>query len=278
MEPTAGAAAAPIAALPMYDFETLHHFNDELWAAVAQRLVRHGVQGIPSRLTRDLALHDIWRHEQLLLAQTCGYPLYSDLRESVRVVATPKYSVPGCRGVFHRSFIVARADDAGERLEDFRGRHGVVNSYDSNSGANLFRLSIAPLARNSRFFAEISVTGSHYESLERVVNKTADMAAIDCVTYAHLQSLSPALVRCTKIIERTSESPGLPFITAASTSPAVVLALQTALREIEIDDALAPIRQALFLEGFEFVSQEEYYRQIGAIEKGALAQGYAHMA
>lgn len=267
-----------IVAFPMYDFEPLRRFNDEFWAAIAQRLVQLGIQEVPRQLSRNLPLDSIWLNQEMLLSQTCGYPLYRELRESVRVVATPKYSVPGCRGAFHSSFVVVRAEEPGQELTHFRGRRCVINSLDSNSGANLLRDLVAPLALNSRFFESVSISGSHYASLSSVANGGADVAAIDCVTYAHLKRFESALIRRTKVIAQTVDSPGLPLITAASTPLETVLALQAALRDIASGAAHLEFCKALFLDGFEFISQQEYYDFVADVEERAISLGYPQLA
>ena len=49
----------------------------------------------------------------LILQQVCGWPLISDLRSDLVVVAVPKYGVEGCQGHLYTSVIVV-----GVRLHD----------------------------------------------------------------------------------------------------------------------------------------------------------------
>ncbi|MGG2305100.1 phosphate ABC transporter substrate-binding protein, partial [Salmonella enterica] len=88
------------------------------------------IPGAPATLTRDRPLPAIWTAPDLLLAQTCGYPLTMDLREGVRLVATPLYDAPGCAGAWHRSAIVVRADDPAQALAACRGYRVAVNAPD----------------------------------------------------------------------------------------------------------------------------------------------------
>ena len=48
------------------------------------------------------------------------------------------------------------------------------------------------------FFARVDVSGSHAISLARVASNEADVAAIDCVSYAHLTRVVPELVAATR--------------------------------------------------------------------------------
>ena len=97
-------------------------------------------------------LETLWLSDDLLLAQTCGYPLMTRLRGRVQLVGRPVYQLPHSGDGSHCSLIVARDDDVRGELIDFRGSHGLINNDDSNSGMNLFRHTLAPLQRDGRFF------------------------------------------------------------------------------------------------------------------------------
>jgi ABC-type phosphate/phosphonate transport system substrate-binding protein len=275
------ANAMRIAALPMYDLPELAAANDALWSAIAERLNDLGVDDIPNGLTREGPLEAIWTDPRLLLAQTCGYPLVTSLRGRVQVVATPRYSAEGCEGVLYRSAVVVRAEDPATRLADVRSRRLAVNDLASNSGMNLLRAEIAPLAaeppfRGAPFFAKVTLTGAHVASLEAVAAGEADAAAIDCVVWAHLRRFRPALTQGLRILAWTRSAPGLPLIASASLDVAQVQALRTALTGVAQDQSLAAVRATLRLEGFETMA-EAAYAPILALEAAAIAQGYPHL-
>ncbi len=143
-----------VASLGMYDFPWLREATDAFWGLMRDGLREAGVDGVPDELERERPLREIWRDPNLLLAQTCGYPLVTELAGRVRLVATPIYDLPGCDGVLHRSFVVVRADDPARELADLRGRRCAVNGFDSNTGMNLLRAAIAPLAQDGAVFRE----------------------------------------------------------------------------------------------------------------------------
>ena len=153
-------ASERIAALPMYDYPELAPAHDALWSALADRLIAAGVSDPPLKLTRTLSHFETWRHPGLLLGQGCEFPLAKSFAGRVRLVATPRYAVPGCDGPRYRSAIVVRADDPAETLGDLRHRRCVVNERDSNSGMNLLRAAIAPISQRTRFFESVSLSGS----------------------------------------------------------------------------------------------------------------------
>ena len=93
------------------------------------------------------------------------------MRRDVEVLATPIYGFAGCDGPNHRSFLIAHRDDPRTALAEFRGDRAAVNSFDSNTGMNLFRASVAPLAEGKPFFADVVETGAHAASLAAVVER-----------------------------------------------------------------------------------------------------------
>ena len=145
----------PIAILPMYDFPWTAAANDALWASISARLAEAGVRA-PLRLTRDGDLAALWRHPGLIFGQTCGYPYVTGLKDTVTLIAAPEYSFPGCEDASHRSFIIRRASDSRHGLSEFRGATAALNAHDSNTGMNLFRAMIAPIAGGAPFFGAIS--------------------------------------------------------------------------------------------------------------------------
>jgi ABC-type phosphate/phosphonate transport system substrate-binding protein len=266
-----GLPALP-ASLSMYDFDELRPATDALWEAIAARLTDRGIAAPPS-LTRGPPLIDLWTDPALLLAQTCGYPLVTGLAGKVALLATPRYDAPGCEGTLYRSAIVVRATDPAATLADLRGRRCAVNNVDSNSGMNLLRAAIAPLADGGRFFGAIITTGGHAASVRAVAGGDADVAAIDCVTWAHLRHLRPYETRGLRVLGWTSATQGLPLITSLHTDAPTRNALLGALDDVARDPALAPVRSQLRLDGFGALTLGDY-EPVLALERMAQAAGY----
>jgi ABC-type phosphate/phosphonate transport system substrate-binding protein len=183
-----------------------------------------------------LSLPELWLSPDLLLTQTCGYPLMTLLRDQVRIVGRPRYELPDATAGNHCSLILSRADDSRETLADFCGSRGVINSDDSNSGMNLLRQRLAPLQRDGQFFASVGISGAHRESLRWLRDGQADLAAIDSVTYAYLAQHAPEEVSGLRVVARSALSPTLPFITVATATDEQIEQLRRvmnqALREL----------------------------------------------
>jgi ABC-type phosphate/phosphonate transport system substrate-binding protein len=267
-----------IASLGMYDPRWLRGANDALWRAIVGRLppnLIHSTAGVPAHLTRDRPLEAIWTAPDLLLAQTCGYPLTARL--DAVVVATPIYDAPGCQGAWHRSALIVRQDDPAQVPADLFGRRAAINARDSNTGMNLLRAMIAPASRDGRFFGEVIETGAHSRSLFAVIANQADCATIDAVTFALLRDRYRGIDRRIRVLAWTEATPGLPLITAAHQPASVITALRIALAEVMTDPALARIRAELRMTGMTVIDRSDY-AVIPAIERQAIAAGYPQVA
>lgn len=262
-----------VAALPMYDLPELKAETDRFWQALRDRLDQAGIGALPQILSRPARLTAFWRQPNLLLGQTCGYPLVTALRDTVQLVATPVYKAPGCEGPNYRSVIVVRASAAFRNLAELRGGICAINTTDSHSGMNILRAELAPFAPPAPFFAEIQVTGGHVASLAAIQKGEADIAAIDCVTFALLARWRPEAVAGLRILKRTQAAPALPLITSRHTPARVVHELRRALDAVMADPVLQTIRQTLLLERFEVRGWRDYATII-AIEQAAIAGGY----
>jgi ABC-type phosphate/phosphonate transport system substrate-binding protein len=265
-----------VAGLPMYDFPHLQAAHDALWTAIAERLTALGCRGVPRQLTRDRSHRDLLRHPLLLFGQTCEYPLAISHPGKVALVGTPCYTAPGCAGPTYSSVVIVRADDTVEQLAGLRNRRCVVNEWDSNSGMNLFRAVIAAISDGAPFFKSVVQSGSHRNSVEQVAQGHADVAAVDCVSFAHLQRVSPEDVAKLRVLCRTPASPSLPFITARATDEVTIRALRSALADVLSDTTLAAVRAQLMLDDIDF-KPDPHFTAVRHLERDAVASSYPNL-
>ena len=263
-------------ALSMYDLPGLQWANDRLWAAVRGRLEAAGLSDLPQALDRESPVGEVWTDPGLLLAQTCGYPFVKQLSRRVRLVATPRYRAEGCRGPFHSSVVIVRAEERAQGLAGVKGARLALNDEASGSGMNLLRAAVAPLAGGQPFFGTVAVTGSHLASIRAVATGHADVAAIDAVTWAHVGRLEPDLISGLRPLAWTSSSPGLPLITAGDVDEPTLAALQGALDDAAHDPSLVDVRQALLLDGFSLL-REPHYHAVLHLEQRAIDLGYPRL-
>lgn len=266
-----------VASLLMYDRpEPVARANDALWAGVAARLGKRGLEA-PAALDRAAAYDSYWLRDDLLLAQACGFPYVKKLAGHVRLVATPVYRWPGGDGARRASFIIVREDDKAKDLAAMRGRRAAVNDHLSNSGMNLFRRAVAPLAEGRTFFSTVIVTGGHAASIDAVRDGTADIAAIDSVTWGLFAAHAPERLAGLRILSETALGPGLPLITAPKTGDADLTTIRAALADAIADPTLADAVDVLGLTGLETLN-DQAYAELARLESEALALGYPALA
>lgn len=241
--------------LPMYD---VHHPDTEaLLKVLRQLLTEEGLEGDEAlyRQPEDRLTH--WRDPELLLSQTCGYPLRALLPE-VQVVGTFNYQAAGCESFHYSSHLVVKAADAGKTLADFRDKRVACNSEDSQSGYHCLRTLVAPLQHEGRFFSEIVFSGSHRDSLEKLTTDQADIAAIDAVTWALVSQHEPERVAGLISLGTTPFIPGLPMITSAHTSPQTLEKLRRVLTRLVTEPEWRHVCEPLLIKDFTVTEREDY--------------------
>lgn len=199
-------------------------------------------------------LYQLWLAPDLFIAQTCGFPLTHKLKHRVALVATPCYAADGCVGSTYCSMIVALRDSGVHSLDDVAGKVAAINGYDSQSGWNALRHSLIGHGAPAR----IVETGGHRKSAAAVRDGRADVAAIDCVTYAQLQAVAPQETAPLRIIARSANAPGLPYVTRRDIAPGDLQKLRDGLQAAMADPALAEARSALLIAGIEIVPLQAY--------------------
>lgn len=241
------------AALPWYDFAETRADLDAIWTAVVQQLTNplagepsEGGFALPPTLDRVTPLTELLGDPRLTLSQCCGLDLFYPHTQSVEPIAVPVISGLNVAPGYYRSVIVTR-DEPGPL-----NPRVAVNDPCSHSGHTAVRGWLRGTGvRDYR----IVVTGSHAASITAVCAADADIAAVDALSWRHLQSPTTAgLV----IVGHSEPAPAPPFVVGRESSvdrPLLVSALNAAFarfgRSLGISgvrpttrDAYEPIRQS----------------------------------
>ncbi|MBL8269704.1 phosphate/phosphite/phosphonate ABC transporter substrate-binding protein [Steroidobacter sp.] len=267
-----------VAALPMYALspELVRDSNAILRILIDEQRRRGWREDVtvlaPESLHSGLEAH--WTYPNLFLSQTCGYPLLTKLADQVTLLATPHYDAPGCSGPNYSSALVVNAAQGPSTLAECAGRVAAVNTSDSNSGMNMFRHSVAPLAKEGTFFRKVIVTGSHVASLKAVADLTADVAAIDAVTLELAREHFPELVAQVRVIGFTAPTPSLPLICSRQLPEATIAGLREDL--LTLPERHAPLLARLKIAAFSWLPLDRY-SPILAAEQQAQLLGYAQL-
>ena len=185
-----------------------------------------------------------WRDPALVFSQTCWGPLSLGLIDALEPLAQPDYSTfAGGRGGMYRAAVVgsrtaARAlnvagdapvpDDDGSALPAglLRNHRFAFNARDSLSGYIALGEDLGddPCAQA----ADCIETGGHRESVRLLVEGRADLAAIDCRSWALARRFEPG-AKGLVVVGWTAERPGLPYVTSRATDPVVTRDLRQKL-------------------------------------------------
>jgi ABC-type phosphate/phosphonate transport system substrate-binding protein len=256
-----------VAALPMYDWPEVLDEVDAQWARLRDAFRQNGIDA-PQTIARrngdlppvpggihdaqgaliapatlppnELDFHKLWLHPALLFAQTCWGPMELGLSNHVQVVGQPSYDAyEGGQGELYSSALVMRTGEGPEvrspvdggaslPLDLIRGKRFTFNSLDSMSGIIALTRDLQAAGESLDIFASRSESGGHRGSIVAVAEGKADIAAIDCESWALARRFEPA-ARKVAIVGWTARRKGLPFITARATPEKTVRAMREAL-------------------------------------------------
>ena len=237
-----------IAELGFYPFDDIAWAYDKLWIATADRC-----SWLPRKLTRSADPTKLWRSENQFVSQSCGWPLVTQLGETVRVVGAFRQTTPESASHFYRSVVVGRVDGT---PFDFQGSVAAVNELESLSG--WISLIAAIHGPQETWRGDFKVSGSHAESVRMLSRGEADIASIDSVTLAHLRRIDPQAINSLFVICNGPLVPCLPIITHRSVSDLQISELRQALSESTRDPSIAAATSALFISGFDALDLEDY--------------------
>ena len=235
-----------IASLAMYPFIHLRPAYNRLWEGVGEQLPFE-VPPLDWDVPPDVAC----RRDDLLVGQTCGWPLITELAPSVHVLGTFDCDVDGADDGTYCSVLVSSGD---EPLSDILARPELTvaaNSPDSLSGW----ISMLVVAASSEVeLHAVEWTGSHAASVEAVRQGRADLASIDAVSWAHIGDIELS------VVGHGPRVPCLPLVASGSVDADVVDELRRAFGVVVADPAMADVCVTLRIRGFVTRQLADYER------------------
>ena len=271
--------AASAVSLPMYDLPELSTDHKILLQALSAQLRAQGSSSAADHLLAAATQQDsakaisldqgrtaseLWDSPKLLLTQMCGLALHDRVLKqqpsppSTVCLGVPIYSALGCSPGTYKAWVVVRTADACDgtytRLSDLAGARVAVNHLDSYSGAVGLQAAIAMLEQAAKppvlfFHPHAVLTGSHRASLAALRAGQADVASIDCITWALLERESPHELEPLRIIGATPSAPAPPIVTTAEVAASGTGdALRAALRITFGDGGASPTADAAALQ------------------------------
>jgi len=234
-----------IAVLGMYPFAHLNDAYDQLWEGIRSRL-----DHVPDTLDRSTPLDDSWHRDDLLLGQTCGWPLVTTLPH-LAVVGAFDLVAPFAAAGQYRSVLVASRPESPHELVEQPDTVVATNSDSSLSGW------ISLCSALGRRPPRVLVTGSHAESVRAVAERRAHLASIDALSYEFLLESSRQVASQVHIVGHGPLVPSLPLVMARDLAHRRD-EVRAAIAATIADPALAGVRARLRIRGFLPFDRSDY--------------------
>jgi ABC-type phosphate/phosphonate transport system substrate-binding protein len=243
-----------IASLAMYPFQPLRPSFDRLWDEVRSRL------SFPApALDWETEPDDASKRDDLVLGQTCGWPLVTDLAALVQVVGTFDFAVADAVDGTYRSVLVSSLDSDVADILHRSDLRVAVNAPQSLSG--WISLQAVALAHGVAL-DDVEWTGAHARSVEALRAGRCHLAAIDAVSWSFLDQ------RDLHIVGQCPRIPCLPLVTSRSSSRTVVGELRDALTSAICDPSMATTCATLKIRRFLPREMADYQGVLRLLEVG----------
>lgn len=229
-----------LAALPMYGLPEVRGDLDVAWTAIRAALAERSVDA-PTALSWPDDLHRSWERPDLLLSQTCGYPLVGALHDRVRVLGTFASDIVSPGG-HYRSVLICRP--ATRTRIDQRAWPELVAAVNGRWSLSGWISLLAATTNGGTWPGSTTETGGHVASVELVRQGIADIASIDAITFALLARHRPAALEGVVVWSQGPRVPALPLVTAAATDDATFGRLREAL--VSVNRSTNPAVRAAF--------------------------------
>ena len=222
----------------MYDWPEIASDWDEFWVLVEQALVQREIIA-PRALSRSNDPFELWRDENLLLGQTCGWPYANLLADQVVPVANFDHGLQHAPAGHYYSVFICKLGETRTPQAILQSDSIVaVNGLDSQSGFRVLReidSSFVDQPPKDR----IATSGSHRNSIAMVAKGKADFAAIDAVSFELAKAFDHLNTESVTVLGHSAPRPSLPVITSLANKK-LVSQLYGALA-----DAVAAMPEAL---------------------------------
>jgi phosphonate transport system substrate-binding protein len=173
------------------------------------------------------------------------------------------------------SDVIVRTDTSFHSFEDLRGRTWAYNERGSHSGFNIVRYHLAMRGLDQNFFRRIVESGSHRNSLQMILQRSIDTAAIDSSVLQLEVAKDPAISGQIRTVEILGPSPAPPWVVHSSVSADMRKTLSDILLSINEYSKGRRILEAGRMLRFAPVSNHDY-DQIREMERIANAAHLTH--
>lgn len=247
------------AQLNWYLFDQTVPVFTSFWEYIRQYLAKYDIQAATELWDPAHTALSLSAQNSLLLGQMCsltfsacqpGMPFYIG-----SYILKDEGLMPG----YYRSVIIVSDKQKMRILGEAEPETlcAAISEPDSFSG----RFALYQAVHNSFQpckFADTLYTGAHINTLQAVASGTADIGAIDCLTWRILQILLPEQVAQVHIAGTSPQMPGPPLVTMLPDDSIARAHLQAAIDAAFADADIAARMKTLGIAGYRSVDRDRY--------------------
>ena len=217
--------------------------------------------GLPATLTVGQSFDQI-ACGQVDVAFMCGLP-YATLAESP-ACPLELLAAPVLRGERYQhkpiyySDVIVRKESSYLSFDDLRGCAWAYNQKESHSGWNVVCYTLFKRGKTLDFFGQLIETGSHLNSIARILNGQAGAAAIDSHVLDVFLKQNPVAAAALRTIDMLGPSSIPPMVIARSVDQTLRRYMQEVLLTMHEDPQAAQTLCAGAIERFVQVQDEDY--------------------
>jgi phosphonate transport system substrate-binding protein len=164
----------------------------------------------------------------------CGllYTVFKDQHKAplIPLVAPVSSSISSPRPLYY-SYITTR-NNCYKTFAELEHSTFCINEWESFSGCQIMRYHLATLGKFQGFFSRVIESGSHMQSIQKVLSGLADSAAIDHTLYEYWANKNPETAKDIQIIERIGPFPMPPLVISESVPETLKQPILKALLEM----------------------------------------------
>lgn len=251
-----------LSTLPLYTFSHNKELIKAFYQSLSDYMRAAGVKDFPCDVQVIADDLNIYQNRDLLFGQCCGFPLTTCLADHLEYLATPHYELEGCRGAYYSSFAVVLNDDKKSQfLPDYLTARWVANEPHSHSGYNVL-VDLWACHGLTRSEGAVSFSGSHEKSVEALLNKDADIAFIDAISWYWLCEADKDLRSRLSVIGQSKYAPAPAFVMSKKRVGDYKEQIQNLLVEAFADNKIKQHAAALKISGISVLSEQVYIEDI----------------
>jgi phosphonate transport system substrate-binding protein len=210
---------------------------------------------------------------QIDIAWICGAPYVRKANRpdaSLELLVAPVMAAARYqqRPIYFSDVVVHRASPFRE-FADLRGASWAYNEPGSHSGYHVVRYHLARLGESSGYFGRVIESGAHQTSLQYILDRQVDAAAIDSTVLELVCAQRPATCAQLRVIATFGPSPMPPWVIGRHVDPQLREQVRTLLLHMHED----PHGQAILARGqiarFAAVTDRTYDAIRHMLEVGA---------